>query len=700
MFINFIAHNLTFVYINTGQVPIMIGRKAVDNVTGELSPVIGVRITPDTNVVVPVTQSSGSRNKRRPPLGAIAMLQDEIVARRGFWRRQQEREAELSAQEFTLSQKILSSTESMKVTKLETSLDGISEKAHTLNEASQREKQRRTQAEEEMISLLPPDVISVLTEGDQSEAKAEEDHYKAHNKYITYIRKFGQKLQGEELRLNERLSELEGSMNADAEDTVRQRYQQTKSRLQSELQEQLISKMELLDEEYAALQYARQRNELLTIEAKEILEGSTFVAGSFDCVLCGVFGEGDLREPPNQELIPLLKQLIAMLESGKGLVLSGDIINMLQGNSVIHSGNINIHSATRMQASESVTGPAIQPVRVTETQLVTKSTSHVTKGLGTHITGTDTTLLVDLNKFETKKDEALGDDKLGIQRNLFIKHTYEAAKLEGDLYSNEKESLCNVIKDFEDRKQGVINDISKDLKKQLAKTTDPAERDRILLEYANNVQKLNDALEKQKQKQLEKIRKELIERRRKNKKELQRSHISEARALGLQADSIPNIVVDSHEDMDHNIHVLTQEQERMLAEQRKCKADHTDDPDSTKYEREIQELVKNLRIDSATAARMIKEMTHNHNTRDKHERSLRKKLKERSNRLKKRDIGDLKNLSPEEQKLALESQETLTEADRLTEENSLLSVARLLDQVRKNNMSVYINIKKINIAVK
>ena len=56
-----------------GLVPIMIGRKAVDPVTGDLSPVIGVRINPDNGIVIPVTLSSGGLKKRKPPLGAVSL---------------------------------------------------------------------------------------------------------------------------------------------------------------------------------------------------------------------------------------------------------------------------------------------------------------------------------------------------------------------------------------------------------------------------------------------------------------------------------------------------------------------------------------------------------------------------------------------------------------------------------------------------
>lgn len=80
----------------SGLVPIMIGKKAVDLVTGEASPVVGVRLNPESQLVVPVTLASSSHRKPKPPPGAVGKLEEEIVARRGFWRRQRQKEQEVS----------------------------------------------------------------------------------------------------------------------------------------------------------------------------------------------------------------------------------------------------------------------------------------------------------------------------------------------------------------------------------------------------------------------------------------------------------------------------------------------------------------------------------------------------------------------------------------------------------------------------
>ena len=52
-----------------GLVAINLGRKAVDPVTGDLSPITGVRRDPQSRCVVPVTLASGGFKKRKAPLG-------------------------------------------------------------------------------------------------------------------------------------------------------------------------------------------------------------------------------------------------------------------------------------------------------------------------------------------------------------------------------------------------------------------------------------------------------------------------------------------------------------------------------------------------------------------------------------------------------------------------------------------------------
>jgi len=50
-----------------------------------------------------------------------------------------------------------------------------------------------------------------------------------------------------------------GAENAEAESIQRQRYRQAKDRMLLELQDQIITRIEGLDEAHSSLEYARQR---------------------------------------------------------------------------------------------------------------------------------------------------------------------------------------------------------------------------------------------------------------------------------------------------------------------------------------------------------------------------------------------------------------------------------------------------------
>ena len=86
--------------------------------------------------------------------------------------------------------------------------------------------------------------------------------------------------------------------------------------------------------------------------------------------------------------------------------------------------------------------------------------------------------------------------------------------------AEEMKDINAILEDYERRKRGLSDDVGRDMRKKLARATTDEERERVLMEYAANLQKYTDALEKQKQSQLEDLRARLLEKRRKHKKDL------------------------------------------------------------------------------------------------------------------------------------------------------------------------------------
>ena len=94
-----------------------------------------------------------------------ALLEDEIVARRGFWRRQRQKEQELTIEEARLSNQLMLEMEKVETDRVEKALTDITDGSQALEEASKREIQRRSDSTEELNSILPIHVVNILTEG-------------------------------------------------------------------------------------------------------------------------------------------------------------------------------------------------------------------------------------------------------------------------------------------------------------------------------------------------------------------------------------------------------------------------------------------------------------------------------------------------------------------------------------------------------
>ena len=178
----------------------------------------------------------------------------------------------------------------------------------------------------------------------------------------------------------------------------------------------------------------------------------------------------------------------------------------------------------------------------------------------------------------TKPDDSLfggqqGKDHGGqsseMSRAMFEKQAYEAAKLEHDLKKTEIGDVNNTLDGCEKEKETAMNDAKSELEKRLDKCKTEQDKERIMVEYVSNMQKLNEAFEKRKRKQLDKLRKRLLDARRQKKKELHNKHLQEAKGQGMSPDAVPNMNMPSYEDLMNDLMRLQQQQEQMLAEIRK-----------------------------------------------------------------------------------------------------------------------------------
>ena len=67
--------------------------------------------------------------------------------------------------------------------------------------------------------------------------------------------------------------------------------------------------------------------------------------------------------------------------------------------------------------------------------------------------------------------------------------------------------------------------------------------------------------------------------------------------MGLPASVVPEVVIASHDEMDRDLRLLTQQQEKLMAEMQKTAADEDND-DVALYDAEMEQKVAALGLDS------------------------------------------------------------------------------------------------------
>ena len=655
-----------------------------------MSPVISVRSNPDNGLAIPVTLSTGGARKKKPPPGALAMLEEELVARRTYWRRQRQHEKEVTYKEHQTAQQLLFDMDSVTSKTIQKFLEDIDVEVHNMSESEKREFQRRGGAEQEYSLVVPPDVVAVLTQGDANEHSHEEGHIAAHVKLCDVLRKFYAKLQQEEKQFKDKLGDLDGAMNPDAENTAMKRYRQAKNRLQAELQDHIITRMHGLDEAHSALEYARERSELCATEAKMVLTHEALLAGDFDCQLSGVYGDVENTGEKDSELIPLLKQLIAMLESGGPFTLSSELLNLINsGKNIAGSQNTtNITNMGQGQGQDGDRGSNNQDKDKNGKDLDKKSkkkdkeeVKHVTSSMGGTVIGTggQHSSVDDGNIFGGKNQGTQAE----LQRAMFEKQAYEAAKLENDLKRSELDTINDTLDECEKNKQRAIDEAKADLERKLAKVKTEQEQEKVMMDYATNMQKLNESFEKNKQKQLDTLRQKLLEHRRQGKKDLHRKHIGEAQAQGLPADSVPSVQNQSYEELMKDLLRLQKQQEEMMAEMRKKSADEGDKVKPADIDKELEQQIRAMDLSKAQKEQMIQLANKRSHELSKQVEEMKRKLRERKERKKAGSLtaDEDQNLSEEEKRKLMEAREMQNDADRMMEEQAILDTMKLLEQV-------------------
>ncbi|KAJ8368257.1 hypothetical protein SKAU_G00082850 [Synaphobranchus kaupii] len=154
-----------------GLVPIRIGARTVDPVTGTVETVVGARLDVLRQTVVPVTVSYSLTGRENFDKAQVDALQKEWCVRSAYWTQQRQKEEDLLTEVDRSVQRCFYAA-----VQSGAALDEWAEKERQLrgrvaelHEEAQAEAQRRAAQRAGLTSLLPPHVLLLLTRDDDLE---------------------------------------------------------------------------------------------------------------------------------------------------------------------------------------------------------------------------------------------------------------------------------------------------------------------------------------------------------------------------------------------------------------------------------------------------------------------------------------------------------------------------------------------------
>ncbi|XP_058050646.1 uncharacterized protein LOC131203933 [Ahaetulla prasina] len=303
-----------------GLVPITIGFKAIDPITGEMGPVIGAQINPWTKAVLPVVQSHGCLPRENIDPDLLAALVKELMARRAYWRSQREKEQEILKEVDHLSQDILDAAKEGKIGKswFREKLKSADKICHLLESSSVQESQR--QVGRDLTTLGDPERTlwsRVNKDEKDQEAKVQLLLRKTLEKLVQFVRK----TQLEDHRIEMQLKEAERhwSRNFCTREAIREKFRKTKVHFLTEFQQHVATQQTKVETEYCRLEYLRLLSDIVAFQTKDRLSGSSqsfmsYPAARFYSMAATPCGSWEVI---NKKLIPLLKSVLQTLEENK-----------------------------------------------------------------------------------------------------------------------------------------------------------------------------------------------------------------------------------------------------------------------------------------------------------------------------------------------------------------------------------------------
>ncbi|XP_069599125.1 uncharacterized protein [Ranitomeya imitator] len=303
-----------------GLIPIRIGGKTIDPITGCSCSVLGAETNPITGIIMPVLQPHGRRKDQDYYL--LDALQKEMSEREKYWQSLKKKEEELLKELSRVTLYVLNVARDGKIhkIKLRDRILSLDELCQSLEEESVSEVQRRVNRSVNRLSMKMGNFPFL---GDHTEEKEQQLIFslvvrKTTEKLIEFIVKMEQ----ESERVNVQLREWQKSREETSEDFIASRQAMVMVQFINEFEDHIMKRLTGVDSAYSRLQYMRKQCKLQGFMAKSYLLGTSH----FYINLQGSYWSITGREQRNigEMLVPMLKHLIQIMEENKTCVLPPD----------------------------------------------------------------------------------------------------------------------------------------------------------------------------------------------------------------------------------------------------------------------------------------------------------------------------------------------------------------------------------------
>ncbi|XP_077775594.1 uncharacterized protein LOC114585855 [Podarcis muralis] len=312
-----------------GLVPLAVGFRTVDPITGETGPVIGAQINPWTNAVIPVVQSLGNLPRGNPDPELLAALEKEINAKQAYWHCQRAKEEELFKELDFICLDVLDAAKEGKMKKLRyrIKLRPADEIYHLLEESSAQETQRRASRDQNMLWDTEQ---SLRMRVDKDERDQEARVRLLLRKMLEKLVQFVRRMQLEEGRIQMQLKEAERqwSRGLHMEEAIREKSRKITLHLVAGFQEHIAKQQTSMESAHCRLEYFRILSDTLALQTKDLLSGSSqcflnYPGAKFYSTAGTAHGSWEVI---NRKLIPLLKSVVQTLEENKRGPLSPEML--------------------------------------------------------------------------------------------------------------------------------------------------------------------------------------------------------------------------------------------------------------------------------------------------------------------------------------------------------------------------------------